>query len=42
MLSATLLGVVLVPIFFVWVLSVLRRKPHAQQATEDQQLPEKR
>ncbi len=27
MLSATLLGVVLVPIFFVWVLSVLRRKP---------------
>lgn len=28
MLSATLLGVVLVPIFFVWVLTVLRRKPH--------------
>ncbi len=27
MLSATLLGVVLVPIFFVWVLTVLRRKP---------------
>ncbi|WNW10034.1 efflux RND transporter permease subunit [Pseudomonas sp. DTU_2021_1001937_2_SI_NGA_ILE_001] len=30
MLSATLLGVVLVPVFFVWVLSVLRRKPHTQ------------
>ncbi|WP_162863895.1 efflux RND transporter permease subunit, partial [Pseudomonas viridiflava] len=34
MLSATLLGVVLVPIFFVWVLSVLRRKPH-QQVVDD-------
>ncbi len=42
MLSATLLGVVLVPIFFVWLLSVLRRKPHAQPIADDQQLPEKR
>ncbi|RMU69157.1 RND-type multidrug efflux system, inner membrane transporter MexD [Pseudomonas syringae pv. aptata] len=41
MLSATLLGVVLVPIFFVWVLSALRRKPHAQQIADDQQLSEK-
>ncbi|EPN08448.1 aliphatic isothiocyanate resistance protein SaxG [Pseudomonas syringae pv. actinidiae ICMP 19070] len=35
MLSATLLGVVLVPIFFVWVLSVLRRKPHETQQLAD-------
>ncbi len=41
MLSATLLGVVLVPIFFVWVLSALRRKPHAQKIADDQQLSEK-
>ena len=27
MLSATLLGVIFVPIFFVWVLSLLRTKP---------------
>ncbi len=34
MLSATLLGVVFVPICFVWVLSLLKRKPapHAQAA----------
>ncbi|KPW07170.1 Inner membrane efflux transporter of RND family multidrug efflux pump [Pseudomonas savastanoi] len=41
MLSATLLGVILVPIFFVWVLSVLRRKPHVQQVDDDKHLPEK-
>ncbi|HHK0637855.1 TPA: efflux RND transporter permease subunit, partial [Pseudomonas aeruginosa] len=27
MLSATMLGVIFVPIFFVWVLSLLRTKP---------------
>ncbi|HEM7588841.1 TPA: efflux RND transporter permease subunit, partial [Serratia marcescens] len=27
MFSATLLGVIFVPIFFVWVLSLLRRQP---------------
>ncbi|MCO8165514.1 multidrug efflux RND transporter permease subunit [Pseudomonas sp. 21LCFQ010] len=35
MLSATLLGVILVPIFFVWVLSVLRRKPHAHEERQE-------
>ncbi|MNC77934.1 Multidrug resistance protein MexB [compost metagenome] len=35
MLSATLLGVVFVPICFVWVLSLLKRKPAPQaQAVE--------
>ncbi|MCF5244970.1 efflux RND transporter permease subunit, partial [Pseudomonas syringae] len=41
MLSATLLGVVLVPIFFVWVLSVLRRKPHETQQLADAEQPVK-
>ncbi|MCO8170406.1 multidrug efflux RND transporter permease subunit [Pseudomonas sp. 21LCFQ02] len=35
MLSATLLGVILVPIFFVWVLSVLRRKPHGHEERQE-------
>ncbi len=35
MLSATLLGVIFVPIFFVWVLSLLRRQPkRAHQSIE--------
>jgi multidrug efflux pump len=35
MLSATLLGVIFVPICFVWLLSLLRRQPKpAHQPTE--------
>ncbi|WP_312933676.1 efflux RND transporter permease subunit [Stutzerimonas nitrititolerans] len=33
MLSATLLGVIFVPIFFVWVLSLLRRQPKRDHQT---------
>ena len=35
MFSATLLGVIFVPIFFTWVLSLLRREPHRKH-TDDQ------
>ena len=34
MLSATLLGVVFVPICFVWVLTLLKRKPVPEQPVE--------
>ena len=34
MLSATLLGVIFVPIFFVWVLSLLRSTPHTPSTTD--------
>jgi multidrug efflux pump len=34
MLSATVLGVIFVPIFFVWVLSLLRSKPHTPSTAE--------
>ena len=33
-LSATLLGVIFVPIFFVWVLSLLRSTPHTPSTTD--------
>ncbi|TFZ32960.1 hypothetical protein EWW49_34680, partial [Pseudomonas syringae] len=39
---ATLQGVVLVPIFVFWVLTVMRRKPREEEVSCDQRMTEKR